>query len=43
MKREFKDNKQRLAVCFSQFKHSKRTKGEVNWSDFEDDDIIVIP
>jgi hypothetical protein len=35
MKKEYKNNKQRLAVCFSQFKRAKkRAKGsEVKWED----------
>jgi len=36
MKKEYPDNKQRLAVCFSQFKRkNKRAKG-ANWEEVEE-------
>lgn len=33
MLKDFKDQKQRLAVCYSQFKVRERMKGEASWDD----------
>lgn len=47
MKREFKNNKQRLAVCFSQLRKSKKKKSKgsidnINWEDIEKSDAIIL-
>jgi hypothetical protein len=33
MNKDFKDQKQRAAVCYSQFKSRKTIKGEASWDD----------
>ena len=33
MNKDFKDQKQRAAVCYSQFKTRKTMKGEASWDD----------
>ena len=33
MDKDFKDQKQRAAVCYSQFKTRKTMKGEASWDD----------
>lgn len=40
MNKEFKDGKQRLAVCYNQYKKSK--KGKANWENQSDENITVI-
>ena len=44
MKREFPNKKQRLAVCYSKHKNSKKNSksSEVEWSDSEVDDNLYI-
>ncbi|MEK6882384.1 MAG: hypothetical protein AABY22_22380 [Nanoarchaeota archaeon] len=33
MNSEYPDQKQRLAICHSQYKRAKKTKGSVKWED----------
>jgi len=33
MNKDFKDQKQRVAVCYSQYKNRKTIKGEASWDD----------
>lgn len=33
VQKDFKDQKQRAAVCYSQFKVRERMKGEASWDD----------
>ena len=33
MKKEYKDNKQRVAVCLTQYRTRKKSKGEASWDD----------
>ncbi len=40
MNKEFKNNKQRLAVCYNQYKKSK--KGKAHWENQSDENITVI-
>ena len=40
MSKEFKDNKQRLAVCYNQFKARKKSKGMANWDDVRKGDAL---
>jgi hypothetical protein len=42
VKNEFKDQKQRLAVCYSQYKIRHKAKGEVNWDDVRKGDSLNI-
>jgi hypothetical protein len=42
MNKEFKDQKQRLAVCYSQYKIRHKAKGEVNWNDVRKGDSLNI-
>lgn len=47
MKKEFTNNKQRLAVCFSQLKKSKNKKSKgsidnINWKDIEKNGVVVL-
>ena len=41
MKQEFSDNKQRVAVCLSQYKRRKKTaKGSLKWSSVRKGDVL---
>ncbi len=40
MSKEFKDSKQRLAVCYNQFKSRKKSKGTASWDDVRQGDIL---
>jgi len=40
MKKEFPDNKQRVAVCLSQYKRRKKAKGHAEWSEVRKRDIL---
>ena len=40
MKKEFSDKKQRVAVCLSQYKTRKKSKGSVEWSDCRKGDVL---
>ena len=42
MKKEFKSNDQRLAVCYTQYKISKKKKGDVNWAEQSSEDYTLI-
>lgn len=44
MKKDYPDNKQRVAVCFSQYKRRKEVaKGcEPKWEDCEDDKAVTL-
>ena len=43
MNKEFKDGKQRLAVCYSQYKKSKKSKkSKANWENQSDENITII-
>jgi hypothetical protein len=42
MIKEFKDNKQRLAVCYRQFDMRINKKGEANWKDVRKGDSLNI-
>jgi len=40
MRNDFKDQKQRAAVCYSQFKVREKTKGEASWDDVRRGDSL---
>ena len=40
MKEEYKDNKQRVAVCLTQYPTIKKSKGEASWDDVRKNDIL---
>lgn len=40
MVKDFKDQKQRLAVCYSQFKVREKMKGEASWDDVRKGDSL---
>jgi hypothetical protein len=42
MNAEFKDPKQRAAVCNSQFERRKKSKGTASWDDVRQGDILAI-
>jgi len=42
MNTEFKDPKQRAAVCNSQFEQRKKTKGSASWDDVRQRDVLGI-
>ena len=40
MKKEYKDNKQRVAVCLTQYRTRKKSKGEASWDDVRKGDAL---
>ena len=40
MSTEFKDPKQRAAVCNNQFERRKKSKGTANWNDVRQGDVL---
>lgn len=42
MNKEYKDQKQRAAVCYSQFKTRHKMKGEASWDDVRIGDSLNI-
>ena len=40
MKKEYKDNKQRVAICLTQYRSRKKAKGEASWDDVRQNDIL---
>jgi|TARA_B100001964_G_scaffold219893_1_gene262433 hypothetical protein len=40
MNSEFKDPKQRAAVCNSQFERRKKSKGTASWDDVRQGDVL---
>ena len=42
MKKEYKDNKQRVAVCLTQYRTRKKSKGEASWDDVRKGDILGV-
>lgn len=40
MLKEFKDQKQRAAVCYSQFRTREKIKGEASWDDVRKGDSL---
>ena len=42
MNKEFKDQKQRLAVCYSQYKIRHKAKGEASWHHLRKRDSLNI-
>jgi len=42
IKNDFKDQKQRLAVCYSQYKIRHKAKGETSWDDVRKGDSLNI-
>jgi len=40
MKKEYKDNKQRVAVCLTQFRNIEKSKGDASWDDVRKGDIL---
>lgn len=40
MNKDFKDQKQRSAVCYSQYKVRYKTKGEASWDDVRKGDSL---
>jgi hypothetical protein len=40
MKKDFKDNKQRVAVCLTQFRNIKKSKGDASWDDVRKGDVL---
>ena len=40
MKEEFRDNKQRVAVCINQYRARKKSKGEASWDDVRKGDAL---
>lgn len=43
MKKEFPNQKQRAAVCYSKYKQSKKSKGSdsISWEDLSNEDYIL--
>ena len=42
MNKDFKDQKQRVAVCYSQYKIRHKAKGETSWDDVRKGDSLNI-
>lgn len=42
MTKEFKNNEQRLAVCYTQYKLSKKSKSDANWKSQSNEDYTLI-
>ena len=40
MKKEFRTNKQRVAVCMNQYQTRKKIKGEASWDDVRKVDFL---
>lgn len=40
MNKEFKNGKQRFAICLNQFKNIKKTKGSASWDNIRKGDIL---
>jgi hypothetical protein len=40
MNKDYKDQKQRAAVCYSQFKRRMKNKGEASWDDVRKGDSL---
>ena len=40
MKKEFRTNKQRVAVCMNQYQTRKKIKGEASWDDVRKSDFL---
>ena len=40
MKKEYKDNKQRVAVCLTQYRTRKKSKGKASWDDVRKGDTL---
>ena len=40
MKKEYKDNKQRVAVCLTQYCTRNKSKGEASWDDVRKNDAL---
>lgn len=40
MEKEYKDNKQRIAVCLTQYRTRKKSKGEASWDDVRKGDVL---
>ena len=40
MKKEFRDNKQRIAVCINQYQTRKKAKGDASWGDVRKGDAL---
>ena len=40
MNTEFKDTKQRAAVCISQFQQRKKSKGSASWDEVRQGDVL---
>ena len=40
MEKEYKDNKQRVAVCLTQYRTRKKSKGETSWDDVRKGDVL---
>ena len=40
MNTEFKDAKQRAAVCISQYQQRKKSKGSASWDDVRQGDVL---
>lgn len=44
LNKDFPDQKRRAAVCYSQYRRSKKVKGsdsEPEWEDFESQDVVI--
>lgn len=41
MKKEFPDNKQRVAVCLTQVRRAKASDSDPNWDEFDSDQYII--
>lgn len=42
VQKEYKDQKQRAAICYSQFKTREKAKGETSWDDVRKGDSLNI-
>lgn len=42
MVKEYKDQKQRAAICYSQFRIREKAKGEASWDDVRQGDVLTI-
>lgn len=40
MEKEYKDHKQRLAVCLTQFRNIEKSKGDASWDDIRKGNIL---
>jgi len=40
MQKEYKDRKQRLAICLTQFRNIEKSKGDANWDNMRKNNVL---